>query len=104
MKEGNISQLIRLGTPDIAVLYRNNVGALKDSTGRLVRYGLGVGSSDLIGIRKSDGRMVAIEVKVPGKNATPEQQQFLNIIKRHGGLAGVAHNVEEARKIILGEM
>lgn len=69
-----------------------------------MRYGLGVGSSDLIGIRKSDGRMVAIEVKVPGKHANPEQQQFLNIIKNNGGLAGVAHSVEEARKIILGEM
>ena len=104
MRETNIVQRIRLGTADIAILYRNNVGAYKDSTGRLVRYGLGIGSPDLVGFRKSDGVICGIEVKVPGKHASPEQQQFINIIKRHGGLAGVAHNVEEARKIILGEM
>ena len=30
-------------------IFRNNVGALKDQKGRLVRYGLQKGSSDLIG-------------------------------------------------------
>ena len=34
-----------------ARLWRNNTGALKDATGRLVRYGLCPGSSDLIGLR-----------------------------------------------------
>jgi len=85
MKETNITQLIRLGTADIAVTWRNNVGAYKDSTGRLVRYGLGVGSSDLIGFRKIDARIIAIEVKVPGKSASPEQQQFINIITNQLG-------------------
>ena len=34
-----------------ATVWRNNTGALQDKTGRLVRYGLCKGSSDIIGIR-----------------------------------------------------
>lgn len=101
MKETNIIQTIRLGCADIAVLMRNNVGALTDKTGRLVRYGLCVGSSDLIGWRKSDGRFVAIEVKMPGKKPKPEQVTFIDNVAKSGGLSGVATNADEARKIIL---
>ena len=55
-KVQNDIQLAMLGTP--AKLLRNNVGGLKDSTGRFVAYGLGShggkvlrGPSDLIGWR-----------------------------------------------------
>lgn len=84
-------------------LFRNNVGKLPDVQGRWVNYGLGVGSSDLIGINMQPdgvGRFVAIEVKVPGKNATKEQQSFLDMVRSLGGQAGVAHNVEEAVAIL----
>lgn len=101
MKETNIVQTIRLGTADIAVLFRNNTGALKDINGRLVKYGLHVGSPDLVGWRISDGLFCGIEVKQPGKKPTPEQITFINAVKKSGGLAGVATDLEEARKIIL---
>jgi len=67
------------------LLWRNNTGALKDHQGRLVRYGLCVGSSDLIGIYK--GRFVAIEVKAPGKKPTEEQYKFMQAIVNNGGIA-----------------
>jgi hypothetical protein len=84
-------------------LMRNNVGKLPDAQGRWVTYGLGVGSADLIGISmQADGigRFVCIEVKVPGKRATKEQQSFIDMVRKMGGLAGVAHSVNEAHAIL----
>jgi hypothetical protein len=90
-------------------LWRNNTGALKDATGRLVRYGLCPGSSDLIGFRTVTitpdmvGRKVAvfaaIEVKDGGR-ATAEQQAFIAMVRERGGIAGVARSVDEARAIL----
>jgi len=91
-------------------LWRNNTGALKDATGRLVRYGLCPGSSDLIGLRQvvvtpdmvgqTLAVFTAIEVKDRGR-PTPEQQAFIAMVQQAGGLAGIARSVDEAR-VILG--
>jgi hypothetical protein len=108
------ADLMRLIVRELSVgnvrLFRNNVGKLKDSRDRYVTYGLGVGSSDLIGIKHQCsrdvaivvGQFIAIEVKRPGQKATPEQQNFIDTIRKLGGLAGVAHSVEEARAILDG--
>ena len=101
MNETNLVQNIRLDCADIAILWRNNCGAYKDKTGRQIRYGLCVGSSDLVGIRKIDGLFIAIEAKMPGKKPTTEQLLFIEAVLKNGGCAGVATNSEEARKIIL---
>ncbi|MFM2158570.1 MAG: hypothetical protein RLZZ124_1044 [Cyanobacteriota bacterium] len=92
-----------------ARLWRNNTGALKDSTGRLVRYGLCPGSSDLIGLRtriitETDlghrfAQFVAIEVKDQGR-LTEQQRAFLAMVTQAGGLAGVARSPEDARTIL----
>lgn len=92
-----------------ARLWRNNTGALKDAAGRLVRYGLCPGSSDLIGLRQITitpdmvGQTVAvftaIEVKDRGR-ATPEQQAFITMVQAAGGLAGIARSVDDARTIL----
>ena len=92
-------------------LFRNNVGALKDKTGRLVRYGLGndsqalndvLKSSDLIGWRPvlitpahvghTVAQFLAREVKEPGHQVTPDtdeheraQLAFLNLVNASGG-------------------
>lgn len=90
-------------------LWRNNTGALKDASGRLVRYGLAKGSSDLVGFRTITitpdmvGSQVAvfaaIEVKDRGR-ATPEQLQFLEQVRQAGGLAGLARSVDDATEIL----
>lgn len=97
-------------------LLRNNVGGLKDATGRFVAYGLGShgnqvlkGPSDLIGWRTITitpdmvGQRVAvftaIEVKDRGR-ATPEQQAFIAMVQQAGGLAGIARSVDDARSIL----
>lgn len=92
-----------------ARLWRNNTGALKDATGRLVRYGLCPGSSDLIGLRsvtitpdmvgQTLGVFVAIEVKDQGR-LTDQQRAFLTLVTQAGGLAGVARSPEDARTIL----
>lgn len=92
-----------------ARLWRNNTGALKDAQGRLVRYGLCQGSSDLIGLRthvitEADlghrlAQFVAIEVKDRGR-LTPEQRAFLQMVEQAGGLAGVARSPEDAARIL----
>jgi hypothetical protein len=90
--------------------FRNNTGALKDDRGRLVRYGLCKGSSDIIAIKPVTitedmvgsviGQFVAVEVKTAGKKATKDQQRFIDAILRLGGLAGVAHSEEEALEMV----
>ena len=45
-----------------------------------------------------DGKFIAIEVKRPGGKATPIQSQYIEEIKRAGGIAFVAHSVDEVVK------
>lgn len=109
--ETGIMQNIRLALgqrPDV-LIFRNNVGALKDQSGRLIRYGLCDGSSDLIGfaIRNGIAVFVAIEVKAPGSYTDPKrlekQKNFLRTVRAAGGLAGFARSVEDAQEIVNGK-
>jgi hypothetical protein len=108
--EQRIQNDIRLALGSgLSRLWRNNTGALKDATGRLVRYGLCQGSSDLIGLRtvtitpdmvgQQLAQFVAIEVKDRSR-PTAEQQAFIAMVLQAGGLAGIARSVEEARAIL----
>lgn len=97
-------------------LFRNNVGALKDAGGRIVRFGLGndsaainnvLKSSDLVGWRRVTitpahvgrpmAQFVARECKAPGHQVTPDtdaheraQLAFLNLVNADGGDASFA--------------
>ena len=82
-----------------ATVWRNNVGALQDKTGRLVRYGLCKGSSDIIGICH-DGRFLAVEVKTSTGQVRPEQILFIDAVIAKGGRAGVARSVDDALRIL----
>lgn len=81
-----------------AVVWRNNVGVLRDHQGRPVRYGLCVGSSDIIGIYR--GRFVAIEVKTDSGRLSPDQEKFLQAVSENGGIAGIARGVEDIKKLL----
>ena len=91
-------------------LFRNNVGAAKDATGRLITYGLAKGSADLIGwvtreITTDDvgtkiAQFVSIEVKSPTGKPRPDQLHWAAAVEGAGGVAGIARSVEEAHKII----
>ncbi len=107
--ERRIQSEIQLAVGGPARLWRNNVGALRDQRGQLVRYGLCPGSSDLIGYRTivitpdMVGKRLAVfaAVEVKDQAAPTEQQQaFLQLIEQAGGLAGVARSVPDALSIM----
>jgi VRR-NUC domain len=95
-EETEIQNEIRIALSNMGhIVWRNNVGFTKFPDGSAVKYGLCNGSSDLIGIT-SDGKFLAIEVKKPGGKPSKEQKNFIEVVRSKGGIAGVAHNVEEA--------
>jgi len=107
-------------------LMRNNSGALKDETGRLVRYGLGnvskqhndkIKSSDLIGYTKITitpemvgleiAVFTAVEVKKENWNEDKKfdkretaQSNFINWVVMNGGFAGFANHIDKLVTII----
>ncbi len=93
-----------------SVMFRNNVGAIKNHKGQWIRFGLVKGSSDLIGwtpvkiTRNMVGQTVAvftaIECKTKGGKATESQQYFIGRVNGDGGYAGVARCVEDVLKVI----
>jgi len=111
MTETEILQAIRLAlSSGPRRLYRNNTGKLADPTGRWVNFGIAVGSGDLIGWRmltvtpamvgKTIAQFVSLEVKTPKGRMRREQLLWVDVVKAAGGCAGVAHNVEEAERIL----
>ena len=103
MKESDLLHAILLVAPTFgARLMRNNNGVLRDVRGNYVKYGLAIGSSDLIGWTMIDGRAIftAIECKLPGKRPTAQQQQFLDAVTAAGGIAAVAYSVKDVQDAI----
>jgi hypothetical protein len=107
-------------------IWRNNSGAYKDETGRLVRYGLGndssalsqyIKSSDLIGICPVTaylqsigwctlGVFTALEIKAPGWKQRPGDQRavaqarFHDIVCEAGGFAGFVTDPNDIERIV----
>lgn len=101
--ERDVLQEIRLELgrePDLT-LWRNSTGVTVElgaaGDRRTIRYGLAVGSSDLIGILAPSGRLVALEIKSSTGRVTSEQVQFLEVVRRRGGFGAVVRSVDEAR-------
>jgi len=83
------------------LVWRNNAGVLKDASGRPIRYGLCVGSADLIGVAP-DGKFLAVEVKTATGRTSEAQDRFIAAVLRLGGRAGVARSPEGAVRIATG--
>jgi len=80
--------------PGTVRVWRNNSGALKDPTGRLIRFGL-TGSADILGLVKG-GRFLAIEVKTTTGKQSEAQKCFEKMIRDFGGIYILARNVGQA--------
>lgn len=115
MREADTMRAIqlRLSSEPETRVFRNNVGQLEDRDGRIVRYGLCNGSSDLIGwhrvtitpdmVGQSVAIFTAIEVKQPGKYPTKEQRAFIDAVQHAGGIAGMARSEQEAVALVYGD-
>lgn len=123
MKETPLLKRVRVALSRLGcVMFRNNVGAAWQgdavelggnkvliTNARRVKYGLFVGSSDLIGWRsvtvtqdmvgKSVAVFVALETKGKHGRLTQEQRGFIGAVANAGGFAGHARTVEEAETI-----
>jgi len=87
---------LALGREPGVTLWRNNTG-VAEHRGARVRYGLCVGSADLIGILAPAGRFFALEIKTATGRVSPDQVRFLNLVRNRGGFAAVVRSVDEAR-------
>lgn len=120
MNETELQKLIQLEASKRGIrLWRNNMGATYDQTGRFIRYGLAnesaavnkvLKSGDLIGITPkiispddighTVGVFTSIEVKRPGwqyrgHGREPAQQAWANLVLSLGGIAKIIASVEE---------
>lgn len=100
MKESDIQRLIMLALSEAGCLiWRNNTGVLKNAAGIPIKFGLCVGSSDLIGLTPA-GRFLAVEIKTSKGRATPEQLLFIEAVRARGGIAGIARSPAEALALL----
>jgi hypothetical protein len=101
MREKKLLNEIILAASELGVpLWRNNVGVTTTDKGHRIRYGLGTGSADLIGILPPDGRFFAVEVKTENTPLAAHQKQWIEAIRKHGGRAVVARSVEDVTRAI----
>lgn len=84
--------------------WRVNSGAMKyEYKGKsgIVRLAQ-AGTSDIQGIRKKDGKMICLEVKLPGnlKTLTQLQSAYLDKMKSYGAITGVVTSIEDALQAV----
>ena len=58
------------------------------------------GISDILGVQRGTGRMIAIEVKTLRGRTTPQQEAFLARIRDCGGIGIVAHSVGDVEFLV----
>lgn len=102
MKESEIQTDIMkllLTHPKVAWAYVTSAGMVKGiGGGRPFRVGF-VGLADILG-QMNDGRLLAIEVKRPGKKPTEEQVEFLDAVSDANGVAGWVDSIEGAVELL----
>ena len=109
MLEHNLQDRIRLFISEskLATMFHNNVGFDKVHK---IKYGLCVGSSDIIGwqskiitpdmVGKKVAVFTAIELKVENRKSSDKQRNFINRVNLSGGIAGVVRNVNDVEKLL----
>ena len=98
--EAEIQNQIRLALSEHAIMFRVNSGKVKMQDGRWFDTGVPNGFSDLCGFRKSDGKMIFIEVKNEKGRLRDVQERFLQNVGAHPVIVGVARSAEEAVRIV----
>lgn len=95
MTEADLMRLIQIAVSTKGHrVWRNNVGVAWDKRGVPIRFGLQVGSADLIGLTSS-GRFLSIEVKTSTGRISDEQLAWRDMVTDMGGIAIIARSVED---------
>jgi hypothetical protein len=102
---GNASVRINQSGP-----YYCNNGDMIIRSARPLHAGLIKGSSDLIGwktvtitqdmVGSTVAVFVAVEVKTEKGRPTPDQQNFIDMVLKSGGIAGIVRSEEEAENLV----
>jgi len=124
--EAVVQQQVRLALAQRgAQVWRNNVGACADESGRIIRYGLANESSQLNAVIKSSDLVGAVPVLITpdmvgqtlavftaveckhegwrmtaGDKRAAAQQRFIDIVKQVGGFGGFATSVDDLEGIL----
>ena len=73
------------------------IPATETTKRRFLKFGV-PGMSDIIGILPPEGRLLAIEVKGPGKKPTMSQDAFLEQVRQLGGVAFWADSLDDVMR------
>lgn len=114
--EATTNAIIETHAPHLGfTLLRNNVGAARDDTGRLIRFGLGntstkrtkvITSVDWVGWQDGTGRFTAIEAKRGGWTKPTDEREraqlkFIELVRSRGGIAGFVTNLDDLIRVLL---
>lgn len=111
--EAEIQQQVRLLSRGNVRLFRFQCGHFELADGRRITVGV-PGMSDLQGWKSVTitqdmvGQRIAVytalEIKAPGhrtkKDRLEKQLAFIEIVKQHGGIAGMCESVEQAQELL----
>lgn len=97
MTETDIQNAIRLELSKYGVCFRMNSGIFKQGE-RTIKCGV-KGMSDLLFIK--NGKAYWLEVKTPTGKASPEQLNFLAVMRnKYGCVAEIVRSVDDAVRIV----
>ena len=82
-------------------LWNNPTGLFTTTYGIPIKIGI-KGQADILGIRKSDGKLIGIELKCGSDFLKPEQKNWAAMIRLFGGIVIEARCVEDVENIFLG--
>lgn len=100
--ETRVSDMIRLELCKKGCkVFRSQVGLFFTQYGEKIHIGV-KGESDLRGHRP-DGKAFYLECKTPIGKASEKQKDFIRAMQESNALAGFAHSVDEALKIVFPE-
>lgn len=102
MTEHDLQNSIRLRLSELGfAVFRANVGRFQTKDGRWFGTGLPKGFSDLMAVK--NGRVYFLEVKTETGKASPEQLNFLAVMRdRYGCVAEIVRSVDDAVRVVEG--
>lgn len=98
--EHDTQNMIRLKLSELGyAVFRINSGKVRMADGRWFDTGVPKGFSDLIAVK--DGKIFFLEVKTETGKASPEQLNFLAVMRdRYGCTADIVRSVEDAVRVV----